>query len=291
MAANLQAAGHEVRAYDIRRVEGFPHFAASAAEAVQGCELVFTSVPGPNEVEAVAAQVKPALRPGRGVVRALDQFADARPAAACRPGEAEGAAARCAGERRRERRGKRQARHLGRAATRRSSTSTSPFCKAIGDQPLYVGAIGAGTVAKLAHNTAELRAARGARRDVHPRRQGRRRAARALPRAAPGRLAAASAPSTAWPRISCPGNTIPPTFALRLAHKDATLALELAREVGVPMPFGRARARGAVARACERGWAERDFRVALTPAGGARRRESACFGRGTASGAGRVGRS
>ena len=56
MAANLQAAGHDVRAYDIRRVDGFAHFAASAAEAVQGCELVFTSLPGPDEVDAVAAQ-------------------------------------------------------------------------------------------------------------------------------------------------------------------------------------------------------------------------------------------
>ncbi len=38
MAANLQAAGHEVRAHDLRRVEGFKHWCASAAEAAQGCE-------------------------------------------------------------------------------------------------------------------------------------------------------------------------------------------------------------------------------------------------------------
>ena len=54
MAANLQAAGHEVRAHDLRRVEGFSAWCASAAEAAQGCELVFTSLPGPNEVEQVA---------------------------------------------------------------------------------------------------------------------------------------------------------------------------------------------------------------------------------------------
>ena len=45
MAANLQAAGHEVRAFDLRRIEGFPHACASAAEAVKGCELAFTSLP------------------------------------------------------------------------------------------------------------------------------------------------------------------------------------------------------------------------------------------------------
>ena len=47
MAANLQRAGHEVQAHDLRRVEGFPNWKASAAEAVRGCEVVFTSLPGP----------------------------------------------------------------------------------------------------------------------------------------------------------------------------------------------------------------------------------------------------
>jgi len=63
MAANLQRAGHEVRAHDLRRVEGFNWFAA-APDAVQGCELLFTSVPGPDEVDAVAAKLKPVLRSG-----------------------------------------------------------------------------------------------------------------------------------------------------------------------------------------------------------------------------------
>src|SRR4029077_14632553 len=48
MAANLQAAGHEVRANDLRKVDGFKHWCGSAAEAAQGCELVFTSLPGPD---------------------------------------------------------------------------------------------------------------------------------------------------------------------------------------------------------------------------------------------------
>src|SRR5260221_6075884 len=64
MADNLQAAGHEVRAHDLRRVEGFAHWSASAAEAAAGCELVFTSLPGPHEVDKVAAQLKPVLPPG-----------------------------------------------------------------------------------------------------------------------------------------------------------------------------------------------------------------------------------
>ena len=54
MAANLQRAGHEVQAHDLRRVEGFPNWKTSAAEAVRGCEVAFTSLPGPKEVDAVS---------------------------------------------------------------------------------------------------------------------------------------------------------------------------------------------------------------------------------------------
>ena len=42
-----------MRAYDLRRVEGFA-LIASAAEAAQGCELVFTSLPGPDDVDRSA---------------------------------------------------------------------------------------------------------------------------------------------------------------------------------------------------------------------------------------------
>jgi len=51
MAANLQRAGHDVQAHDLRRVEGFPNWKTSAAEAARACEVVFTSLPGPKEVE------------------------------------------------------------------------------------------------------------------------------------------------------------------------------------------------------------------------------------------------
>ena len=63
---------------------------------------------------------------------------------------------RCAGQRRPERRGERQAGDLGRRRPDRFLKSIKPILKAIGDQPYYVGPIGAGTVAKLAHNAASF---------------------------------------------------------------------------------------------------------------------------------------
>src|SRR5260370_1396876 len=60
MAANLKKAGHELVVHDIRRAAAERHLAAGAKWAdnpkalAEECEVVFTSLPGPPEVEAVA---------------------------------------------------------------------------------------------------------------------------------------------------------------------------------------------------------------------------------------------
>jgi len=260
MAANLQRAGHEVRAHDLRRVEGFNWFAA-APDAVQGCELVFTSVPGPDEVDAVAAKLKPVLRSGTAWfdlstnspsrVRRLHadlakqgvQFLDA-PVSGGPTGAKSGKLAIWVG---------------GDRATYERYESV---LRSIGDQPLYIGAIGAGTVAKLAHNCGSfaIHAAMaeiftlGVKAGVEP-----LSLFRALRQGATGR-------KRTFDRLAehfLPGKYDPAAFSLRLAHKDAKLALDLAREAGVPMQIGQI-ALDELSRAIERGWIDRDFRVAMT---------------------------
>jgi 3-hydroxyisobutyrate dehydrogenase len=54
----------------------------------------------------------------------------------------------------------------------------------------------------------------------------------------------------------------PPDFALRLAHKDVTLATALGREVDVPMPMANL-ALDELTQALNRGWGQRDSRVAM----------------------------
>lgn len=261
MAANLQAAGHEVRAYDVRRVAAFPHWCASAGEAAQGCEVVFTSLPGPAEVEQVARELKSAMAKGAAWfdlstnspkrVRALhDDFLEKgihvldAPVSGGPKGAKSGKLAVWVG-------GDKAVyqRHLA-------------LLRAIGDQPLYVGPIGAGTVAKLAHNCASfaVQAALaeiftlGVKGGVEP-----LALFRALRQGATGRKRTFDR----LPEHFLAGRYDPPDFTVKLAHKDVTLALELAGECGVPMRVGRI-ALEELAEAMSRGWAERDCRVAMT---------------------------
>jgi len=261
MASNLQAAGHEVRAHDLRRVEGFANWCARPAEAVQGAEVLFTSLPGPKEVEDVAQTVKGALRAGMAwfdlstnspsrirrlhaeLARQGVHFLDA-PVSGGPTGAQSGKLAIWVG-------GERAIYERG-----------LPLLRAIGDQPLYVGAIGTGTVAKLAHNCASFAVhaalaeifTLGVKAGVEP-----LALFRALRQGATGR-------KRTFDRLAevfLPGKFDPALFTLRLAHKDATLALELAREAEVPMQIGQA-ALEELERAMQRGWADRDFRVAMT---------------------------
>jgi 3-hydroxyisobutyrate dehydrogenase len=57
-----------------------------------------------------------------------------------------------------------------------------------------------------------------------------------------------------------PGLFDPPAFALKLAHKDITLATELGRELNVPLRVA-ALVHEELTEALNRGWAERDSRI------------------------------
>ncbi len=59
-----------------------------------------------------------------------------------------------------------------------------------------------------------------------------------------------------------PNDYDPADFALKLAHKDVALAVELGRDVGVPMRFIDL-TRAELAEALNRGWGDRDSRVSM----------------------------
>jgi len=131
----------------------------------------------------------------------------------------------------------------------------------IGDQPSYIGPIGVASVAKLVHNCAgyTIQAAlaevftMGVKGGVDPLvlwrvvRQGFVGRARVFDRLADQFL---------------PAVFDPPNFRLHLAHKDVSLATELGRELNVPMRLANL-ALEELTEAVNRGWSERDSRVAM----------------------------
>ena len=67
MASNLQKAGYELVVHDVRRAAAEPYLAKGAIWAdtpkalAEQCEVMFTSLPGPPEVQEVA-QMAPLAR-------------------------------------------------------------------------------------------------------------------------------------------------------------------------------------------------------------------------------------
>src|SRR5438067_4187859 len=70
MATNLQRAGHDLVVNDLREDVASPHLAAgatwanSARAVAETSEVVFTSLPGPPEVSAVAEGLREGFAPG-----------------------------------------------------------------------------------------------------------------------------------------------------------------------------------------------------------------------------------
>ena len=257
MAASLQRAGHDLQVHDLRRVEGFANFKSSVTEAAKDCEVLFTSLPGPAEVAAIAPQVQSVKAwfdlstnspakvrelhqelQGRGI-----QLLDAPVSGGPRGAESGKLAIWVGGD-------------------QMVFEKFKPILKAIGDQPYYVGPIGAGTVAKLAHNAASftVQAALaeiftlGVKAGVEP-----LALFKALRQGATGRKRTFDR----LPEHFLPGVYDPPAFTVRLAHKDMSLAMELAAAEGVPMKIGQV-ALDELAAAMQRGWSDRDCRVAMT---------------------------
>jgi 3-hydroxyisobutyrate dehydrogenase len=136
-----------------------------------------------------------------------------------------------------------------------------PALKAMGDQPYYVGPIGAGSVAKLVHNCSGyiLQTAlaetftMGVKAGVDP--EGLWRAVR---HGALGRRRTFDTMS----RNFLPGRFDPPDFALALARKDVALAVEVGRQFEVPMRLANLTLQE-MTEAINRGWAGRDSRSAM----------------------------
>jgi len=269
MAAHLIKAGHELVVHDLRREAAAPHRQAGAGWAdtprgvAEATDVVFTSLPGPPEVEAVALGEQgllAGLAPGKvyfdlttnapALVRRIHAAFTARGIHmldAPVSGGPRGAETR------------RLALWVG--GDEGVFTRYKPVLDAIGDQPYYVGPIGAGSIAKLVHNCAGyvIQAALaevftlGVKAGVDPLALW-----KAVRQGAGGRRRTFDGLVDQF----LPGRFEPASFALRLAHKDVTLATGLGREHKVPMRLANITLEE-MTEALNRGWGERDSRVAM----------------------------
>lgn len=270
IALNAIKGGHELVVSDLGRNAAARHLDAGAAwadtpaEVAERCEIVFTSLPGPKEVEAVALGedgLSAGLAKGAiyadlstnspTVMRRIHavmaeqgvEVLDA-PVSGGPDGANSGKLAIWVG------------------GSREAYERALPALRAMGDQPAYVGEIGAGSIAKLVHNlsgyiiqtalaetfTMGVKAGLPADALWAAVRQG-----------ALGRRRTFDSMS----RQYLPGRFDPPDFALALARKDVSLALEVGREFDVPMRLGNLTL-AEMTEAMNRGWEQRDSRIAMT---------------------------
>jgi len=269
MAANLIKSGFSLVVNDVRREAAQPHVKDGATWAdtpravAEASDVVFTSLPGPVEVDAVAlgpSGILAGMSPGKvyfdlstnspTVVRRIEAVFKERgvhmldaPVSGGPRGAASGKLAIWVG----------------------GDEAIFQKCKAVldgfSDQAYYVGAIGAGSVAKLVHNCAGYIAqtalaevfTMGVKAGVDP-----LVIWKAVRQGAGGRRRTFDGLADQF----LPGKFDPPSFALRLAHKDVTLATQLGREMKVPMRLANITLEE-MTEAMNRGWAERDSRVAM----------------------------
>ena len=263
MALNAQKGGHELVVHDLRREAAERHLKAGAAWAEgaravgEVSDIVLTSLPGPREAEAVGDELLASMQPGvpwfdlstnsPTVVRRLHARFAAKgipmldaPVSGGPSGAKSGKLALLVG------------------GDRAVFDKFRHVLDAIGDQILYIGPIGAGSVAKLVHNCAGY-AIQTALAEVFT--LGVKAGVDPLALWAAVRQCSLGRQRT-FDRLGrqfLQGVFEPPDFALKLAHKDVTLATELARELGVPMRLANL-TYAEMTEAFNRGWGERDSR-------------------------------
>ncbi|WP_323032505.1 NAD(P)-dependent oxidoreductase [Paracoccus sp. (in: a-proteobacteria)] len=264
MVANFLKAGFDTTVHDLYRdaAEPFVEKGATWAESPRAlaelCNVVFTSLPTPRDVEAVgfgpeglieglcegsvwldlSTNSLETVRSAHARLAARNvQFMDA-PVSGGPRGANSGTLAIWIG------------------GDKPTYDRLGPVLAAIADQPNYIGEIGAGTIAKLVHNMAStainavmaetLTMGVKAGLDLLP-------LWKAIRAGAAGRKRSFD---VVGPRF-LQDNVEVPNFQLRLALKDISLALDLGREQDVPMRICTLVQQDMI-EAVNRGWGERD---------------------------------
>ena len=269
MAYNALDGGNELVVHDINPASATRHLEAGATwadmprEVAEQSEIVFTSLPGPTQVEAVAlgeSGIMEGMSAGKvyfdlststpGMIRKIHEEAAARGIYvldAPVSGGPRGAASRNLA--------------IWVGGDKDVFDRCKPVLDTIGNAAYYVGPIGCGAIAKLVHNCTGyvVQAAlaevftMGVKAGVEPLALW-----QAVRKGAQGRRGTFEGLA----EHLLPGKFDPPDFALNLARKDVDLAVSVGREFDVPMRLANL-ALMEMTEAINRGWGNRDSRVAM----------------------------
>ena len=269
MAMNTLKGGFDLTVHDVNRDAAGPHLEAGASwadsprEVMATSQIVFSSLPGPPEVESVALGDNGLLQGVEGgkvyfdlstnsptLIRQIHAAFAARGAHVLDAPVSGGPHGARSG---------RLAIWVG--GDKAIYEQYKTVLDAIGDKPYYVGPIGTGAIAKLVHNCSGyiLQTAlaetftMGIKAGVDPLVLW-----QAVRHGALGRRGTFDGLT----RQFLPGEFDPPDFALRLARKDVSLAVQVGREYDVPMRLANMTLEE-MTEALNRGWAQRDSRCAM----------------------------
>lgn len=266
MAANLQKGGYTLVVHDINEKSATQHlkdgakWAATPKAVAEQCELIFTSLPGPPEMEAVATGPN-GLIEGMKKGSAYFDLSTNSPTLV-RKIEAQFKSkglhmldAPVSGGPRGAQSGKMAIWVGGDEAV---FNEHKKVLDTFSDAARYIGAIGAGSVAKLVHNCAGYAVqtalaevfTMGVKGGVEP---------LALWEAVRSGVGGRRRTFDGLVNQFLINQYDPADFALKLAHKDMFLATGLGRELGVPMRLANA-ALADMTEALNRGWDKRDSR-------------------------------
>ena len=268
MALNLMKAGHTLVVHDVRRQVAAPHldggatWAATPQEAARGNELILSSVPGPPEVEQVALGPDGVIHgAARGAIYADLSTGSPTVMRRIHAAYAERGVhvldAPVSGGVWGAQKGTLVVMVGGDEAIFKQA---KPALDAIGNNVAYMGAIGAGTVAKLVHNMIGIASRQvvaegftlGVKAGVKP---------EALLEALKGGAFGQGLLLTHMlPQVIFKGDFDTARFAAKLARKDLGLATALARECDVPMAMA-AVAEQTMIEVLVRGWGDKDSTV------------------------------
>ena len=268
IAGRIQGAGYDMVIHDVRPevaetfVKAGARFAACAADVARSCKVVLSSLPGPVQVEQVALG-SDGLIEGVGAGSVYVDLSSSSATLIRRVAtvfEARGARvldAPLSGGREELLVGKQEVMVGGDPAV---LEQVRPILSTFGDQIFHAGAIGAGTIVKLAHNMAvrgllqivaeSMTMGVKAGVDAETVWEGIRR----------GLFGKMSTLHRTLPATSLRGEYEPASYTLALAYKDQLPATALGREVSVPLPVANL-VEQSLLEAMNRGWGQKSSSV------------------------------